>query len=49
MERGNWGIASQSWKDARTVLAALGYGLVSPVHVELGVEDGFPCLPDVPI
>ena len=31
------------------VLVALGYGLVSPVHIELGVEDGFPCLPDVPI
>lgn len=41
---GNWG-----WKDVRTVLAALGYGLRSPVHVELGVEAGFPCLSDVPI
>jgi hypothetical protein len=30
-------------------LAALDYGVFFPVRVRLGVEDGFPCLPDVPI
>ena len=46
---GNRGSRVKSRKDVRTVLAALSYGVFSPVHIELGVEDGFPCLPDVPI